>query len=626
MKFSKALFVLFSLTHLFIASILADSNETLNVDSNAYEIIFDEYSFPQDLLESASYSIVDGLPDDFLWGTATAAYQVEGATNVDGIGQSNWDKFSHEPGRIFHNDNGDVADDDYHLFKADIKICADIGFTSYRFSLSWSRIMPTGESPVNQAGIDHYNAVIDAILENNLVPVVTLYHWDLPMALEKNYGGWLSEKMVNVYTAYAEECFKAFGDRVKYWLTFNEPWSFVVSGYNSGNFPPGRCSDRNVCEEGDSSTEPYIAAHNVLNSHSKAAAVYLDKYEATQKGEVGITLNSDWAVPLTDSEEDKAAAQRFLEFQLGWFADPVYKGKYPQSMVDRLKDRLPSFSEEQMDLLIRTKPTFFGLNHYSSYYAADKFAAIGLKGQALKDAWEKEWEKNPGSWSTDYDAVLTSIDTCGKPIGPTGASAWLHVHPEGFRSILNWVYSRYNTAIIVTENGVDVPYEADIGLPFALRDPFRINYYRAYIESMNAAAKVDKVKVRGYFAWSLLDNFEWADGYSKRFGIIYVDYQSLKRYPKASSAWIGRLIRKYNQRYVASSSLEATDWASNKAYVAACFVAVACLGIIAAILGCGVVAKSQRSKRHAHTLHSRRTLSGTVLIGENEMRLYSIVG
>ncbi|KAG5184300.1 glycoside hydrolase superfamily [Tribonema minus] len=604
-------------------------------------IVFDESSFPAELLKSAAYDVVDGLPDNFIWygygmgiqqkeGAATASYQVEGAVSDDGSGISNWHVFSHERGRVNHNDNGDTADDQYHRFRADIKLvnhndngdiaddqyhrfrddiklCADMGLTAYRISLSWSRIMPTGELPINQQGIDHYNAVIDTIIDNGMEgidyynavidtiiyngmePLVTIFHWDLPMALQDKYAGWLSPKIQDIFAVYAEECFKAFGDRVKYWLSFNEPWSFVRSGYSSGNFPPGRCSDRALCEEGNSGTETYVAGHNVINSHAKATAIYMDKYAKQQGGSVGITLNCDWAEPLTSTKDDAAAAQRFLEFrlgwfadpfQLGWFADPVFFGKYPPSMVERVGSRLPTFTPEEAALLRKTAPSFFGLNHYSTNFAADRLAHMGLKGKQLQLARQAEiannpgsWGKqlqlarqaeianNPGSWDSDIGAVFSSVDANGDQIGPTGDSPWLHVVPWGLRKLLNWVHDRYETPILITENGCDVPGENALGLPFVLRDPFRIKYYQGYLSNVNLAVKEDNVPVIGYFAWSLLDNFEWADGYSKRFGLVYVDYPTQQRYPKASAAWYSKLVRVQRQGSNGSTSNDLIDTA-----------------------------------------------------------------
>lgn len=263
----------------------------------------------------------------FLWGSATASYQVEGAFNEDGRGMTVWDTFSHTPGKVSNGDNGDIADDDYHRFSEDIDLMSKLGLKAYRFSIAWSRIFPDGESDINQAGIDHYNAVLDKLVEADIVPLVTLFHWDTPLALETKYGGWLNDTMETRKTTftviyqvvkyhfpdfskYADVCFQRFGDRVKHWLTFNEPMSVALNGYLYGINAPGHCTDRSKCKEGDSSTEPYIVSHNMLNAHAAAVDIYRASYQAKQGGVIGITLNTDFAYPLSTSSEDAAACQR----------------------------------------------------------------------------------------------------------------------------------------------------------------------------------------------------------------------------------------------------------------------------------------------------------------------------
>jgi beta-glucosidase len=247
----------------------------------------------------------------FLWGSATASYQVEGAWNEDGRGLTVWDSFSHTAGKTANGETGDVADDNYHRFEEDIQLIKALGLNSYRFSLAWTRLFPEGRGTPNQAGFDHYNRLIDALLAENITPLVTLFHWDTPLALEEEYKSWLSPEIERDFAAYAEACFKAFGDRVKHWITLNEPLTVATQGYDSGVHAPGRCSDRSRCAEGDSATEPYIAAHNMLNSHAAAVEVYRREFQQTQNGVIGITLNSDFGYPLhADSQEDRDAAMR----------------------------------------------------------------------------------------------------------------------------------------------------------------------------------------------------------------------------------------------------------------------------------------------------------------------------
>ena len=251
--------------------------------------------------------------DGFYWGTATAAYQIEGAYNEGGRGMSIWDTFSHIPGKTSHSETGDVADDSYHQWEKDIELIRAMGLNSYRFSISWSRILPEGTGRVNQEGIDFYGKFIDRLLEYGITPFVTIYHWDLPQTLEDRYAGWLSPKIEADFVAYAEVLFRAYGDRVKNWITINEPWTFCYMAYGLGIFAPGRCTDRTKCPMGNSATEPYIAAHNVINAHAATVEVYRRKYQPKHGGSIGITVNMDWVEPYTDSVEDQMAAQRVRE-------------------------------------------------------------------------------------------------------------------------------------------------------------------------------------------------------------------------------------------------------------------------------------------------------------------------
>jgi beta-glucosidase len=429
-----------------------------------------------------------------------------------------------------------------------------MGMTYYRMSISWSRIMPDGKLPLNQKGVDFYNRVIDTLLDNGIVPFVTLYHWDLPQSLandpegkgegDKLFGkGWLDASIADDFVTYAQACYLQFGDRVQHWLTFNEPLTFVNMGYSAGIHAPGRCTGCSF--GGNSAIEPYIVAHNVLRAHAFAVQRFRELKQSSPTmldGKIGITLNCDWAEPFSPSEDDKEAAQRYLEFQLAWFADPVFFGKYPDSMIERVGDRLPQFTPEEA-ALIKGSYDFFGLNHYTSTYVRKPDFPAPKAGKGA--SWGED------SWTSQ---TATSID--GQLIGELADSGWLHVVPWGFRKMLNWVAERYgNPGIYVTENGCDVPNESNLPLQQALNDDFRVNFYRDYIGNMVEAMK-DGVDVRGYFAWSLLDNFEWADGYSKRFGLHYVDYKDgLKRYRKKSASWFKAFIRANTERGAKSHRL-----------------------------------------------------------------------
>ncbi len=277
---------------------------------------------------------------DFVWGTATSAYQIEGGYLESGKGPSIWDAFCTIPGKIQNGDTGNVACDHFHKFKNDIKLLKELGVNSYRLSLSWSRIMPEGKNTINEEGVNFYNEIIDELLENNITPWVTLYHWDLPLALQLEDDGWLGESIIDYFVEYADVCFKRFGDRVKNWITLNEPWVVAILGYGHGVFAPGRVSE----------VEPYKVAHNLLLAHAYAVDHYRTNY-SSQNGSIGITNNCDWREPLTDSKSDIDASQRALEFFLGWFADPIYLGDYPQVMKERIGEKLPEFTKKEKELL-----------------------------------------------------------------------------------------------------------------------------------------------------------------------------------------------------------------------------------------------------------------------------------
>ena len=397
-------------------------------------------------------SFINAEFQPFLWGVATAAYQIEGGTNMDGRGPSIWDDFSKIVGKIKNGDNGDYADGSYERFREDIKLMKNMNVKSYRFSISWSRIMPTGQYPINQEGIDHYKSLLKELKAANIEPLVTLYHWDLPSNLHNKYGGWLSPHIEFDFLAYADVCFREFGHLVKLWTTMNEPWTFCYLGYGSGIFAPGRCSDRSTCPEGDSSTEAYLAAHNVLNSHAAAVELYRTKYQSNQKGLIGMTLNQDWAEPLTSDPLDIAAAERRNEFLIGWFADPIVFGKYPQSMIDRIGDRLPTFTTEQSARL-KGSYDFYGLNHYTSKYFSrstfttpydsDSNTTTNSNSNGTTTLSSNITNVAGVGWATDQGNKEHRYDLNGVIIGPQAASPWLNVVPWGFYKMLMWNHNRY---------------------------------------------------------------------------------------------------------------------------------------------------------------------------------------
>ncbi|PGH28162.1 hypothetical protein AJ80_00052 [Polytolypa hystricis UAMH7299] len=473
------------------------------------------------------------LPSDFLWGFATASYQIEGSPDADGRLPANWDTFTSIPGKVADGSSGAVACDSYNRTDEDIALLKQCRAKAYRFSLSWSRIIPLGgrNDPVNEKGIQHYVKFVDDLLAAGITPMVTLFHWDLPDNLDKRYGGFLNkEEFVADFANYARVVYKAL-PKVKHWITFNEPWCSSILGYSTGLFAPGRTSDRTKSAEGDSSREPWIVGHSLLVAHGAAVKVYRDEFKPQNGGEIGITLNGDWAMPWDpENPADVEACDRKIEFSISWFADPVYFGKYPDSMRKQLGDRLPEFTEEDA-ALVKGSNDFYGMNHYCANYIKNKTG-----------------EADPDDFLGNLESLLE--DKNGTPVGPETQSAWLQPHPEGFRKLLKWLSDRYGKPkIYVTENGTSLKGENDLPIDQLLNDEFRVNYFRGYIAAMADSYTLDGVNVRAYMAWSLLDNFEWAEGYETRFGVTYVDYEGgQKRHPKKSAKEIGNFFDQYIEK------------------------------------------------------------------------------
>ncbi|XP_061361379.1 cyanogenic beta-glucosidase-like isoform X1 [Gastrolobium bilobum] len=487
-----------------------------------------------------SYLNRSSFPAGFIFGTASSAYQYEGAAMEGGRGPSIWDTFTHKyPEKIKDGSNGDIADDSYHRYKEDIGIMKYMNLDAYRFSISWSRVIPKGKlsAGVNHEGINYYNNLINKLVANGLQPYVTIFHWDVPQVLEDEYGGFLSPHIVDDFRDYAELCFKEFGDRVKHWITLNEPRSVSKNGYANGRFAPGRCSDwlKLNCTGGDSGTEPYLAAHYQLLAHADAAKLYKTKYQASQKGFIGITLNSDWFVPVSKEKSDCDAARRALDFMFGWYMEPLTKGEYPKSMQSMVGNRLPKFSKEEAKQL-KGSFDFLGLNYYSSFYASYAPHLRGARPALQTDA-----------------LVNVTNQHDGKPLGPMNsisnfvqaASNWLCIYPRGFRQLLLFIKKNYNNpTIYITENGYDEFNDPTLSLEEALIDTYRVDYFYRHLYYLQTAIR-DGVNVKGYFAWSLLDNMEWDSGYTVRFGLVFVDFKDgLKRYPKLSALWFKNFLNK----------------------------------------------------------------------------------
>ncbi|XP_050289326.1 beta-glucosidase 11-like isoform X24 [Quercus robur] len=320
----------------------------------------------------------DDFPPDFVFGSGTSAYQVEGAANEDGREPSIWDSFSHS-GKT-HGANGDIACDQYHKYKDDVQLMVDTGLEAYRFSISWSRLIPNGRGPVNPKGLQYYNNLINELSSNGIQPHVTLHHSDFPQALEDKYGGWLSRKMVKDFTAYADVCFRNFGDRVLHWTTMNEANVFVIGSYNGGYLPPGHCSSPFGinCTRGNSSTEPYLATHHILLGHASAARLYKEKYQDQQHGFIGINLFAFWLHPLTNKTKDVIATQRAKDFLIGWYADPLVYGDYPDVMKKNVGSRLPAFTNLESNL-VKGSFDFLGLNYYSTLFIKDDSSKLNME-------------------------------------------------------------------------------------------------------------------------------------------------------------------------------------------------------------------------------------------------------
>ncbi|ESR61776.1 hypothetical protein CICLE_v10015030mg [Citrus x clementina] len=393
------------------------------------------------------------FPPNFVFGVATSAYQIEGACEEGNRGASIWDDFTHTEGKIIDKSNGDVAVDHYHRYKEDIDLIAKLGFDAYRFSISWSRIFPDGlGTKINMEGITFYNNIIDALLQKGIQPYVTLYHWDLPLHLHESMGGWLNKEIVKYFEIYADTCFASFGDRVKNWITINEPLQTAVNGYCTGIFAPGRHQH--------SSTEPYLVAHHQILAHAAAFSLYQRKYKDKQGGNIGLVVDCEWAEANSDKIEDKSAAARRLDFQIGWYLHPIYYGDYPEVMRNNLGDQLPKFMQKDKEL-VRNSLDFVGLNHYTS-----RFIAHATKSPEEGSFYEAQEMERLVEWEG------------GEVIGEKAASEWLYVVPWGLRKVLNYIAKTYNNPpIYVTENGMCINFSVEVILIIGLQFQFlnRIN-------------------------------------------------------------------------------------------------------------------------------------------------------
>jgi beta-glucosidase len=436
------------------------------------------------------------FPKDFVWGAATAAYQIEGAWDEDGKGESIWDRFSHTPGKIHHGDVGDVACDHYHRWREDIEMMKAIGLKAYRFSVAWPRVLPDGRGEINQAGLDFYSQLVDALLEAQIEPYITLYHWDLPQRLQDE-GGWTGRTVVNAFCEYADVLSAKLGDRVKQWMTLNEPFVSAFTGHLEGRHAPGHTNLH----------EALAASHHLLLAHGQAVPIIRAN---SSEAQVGVVVNLHSAMAASASAADRAAAY-FSDGQLNrWFLDPIVGRGFPQDIVQAYGDPMEFIRPGDLEQ-IAVPIDFLGINYYQRDVA--RSTAIPEAENAPRTTFRRDEVTDLG-WE---------------------------VYPEGLYDLLGRLHFDYGfPAIYITENGA--AYRDRVEGDGQVNDPERLSYIKRHLEMVHRAIRVG-VGVRGYFAWSLMDNFEWGYGYSKRFGLVYVDYETQQRIVKASGKWYGRVIQ-----------------------------------------------------------------------------------
>ncbi|XP_058728978.1 beta-glucosidase 11-like [Vicia villosa] len=452
------------------------------------------------------------FPAHFLFGASTSAYQVEGAANEDGRKPSIWDTFAHAGNGGRFKGDGDIAVDQYHKYKDDVKLMAKMGLDAYRFSISWSRLIPDGRGPINPKGLKYYNNLINELTSQGIEPHVTLHHWDIPQALEDEYGGWVSRRVIKDFRAYADVCFREFGDRVKHWTTVNEGNVESMGGYDAGILPPQRCSSSPIsnCSKGNSSTEPYLVSHHMLLAHASAAKLYRTKYKAKQTGFIGFNLLASGFIPLTNTSQDIMAAQRARDFNIGWFLNPFIFGEYPDTMKKNVGSRLPYFTTRESNL-VKGSIDFLGINFYYALYVKNRQKSLQEENRYTTDM-TVEFEPYTGNdTSTDEVPVI----------------------PEILKGLLHSLKNDYGDfPIYIHEIGQQTRRNS------SLDDWSRVKCMHEYIGSLLDMLR-EGLNIRGYFVWSFLDVFELLGGYESSFGLYYIDLKdpTLRRQPKLSSVW-----------------------------------------------------------------------------------------
>ena len=433
--------------------------------------------------------------DSFLWGAATSAYQIEGSPLADGAGPSIWHRFVRTPGLVKDGDTGDVACDHYRRMEDDVALMKRLGLTAYRFSIAWGRVLPDGRGTVNEAGLGFYERLVDTLLANGIQPMATLFHWDLPAALDDR-GGWLNPDVAGWFADYAGVMFRRLDDRVKLWATLNEPWVVTDGGYLHGLLAPGH----------KNRFEAPIASHHLLRAHAKA----VQAYRAVGKHQVGLVVNIEPKYPASSAPEDVAATRRAEAYMNRQYLDPVFRGHYPEEMTQVFGEAWPVWPQQDLDL-IRQPIDFLGINYYTRNVVRHEETAYPLKAVPVRQT----------------QAAYTE-------------TGW-EVFPQGLTDTLLWVKKRYgDIPLYVTENGAAFydPPAVDSG---RVNDPLRLDYYRSHLRAVHDAIR-QGVDVRGYCAWSLMDNLEWSHGFSKRFGLVHVNFETLERTLKDSGRFYAKVI------------------------------------------------------------------------------------
>jgi len=439
------------------------------------------------------------FPDGFLWGAATSAYQIEGSPLADGAGPSNWHRFAHTPGMTANGDTGDVACDHYRQYRSDVDLMAELGLNAYRFSISWSRVLPEGTGRINHKGLDFYSRLVDSLLAKGIAPNATLYHWDLPADLDDR-GGWLNRDIADWFADYATVMFEKLGDRVPMWATINEPWVIMDGGYLFGKLAPGH---RNIYEAP-------IVSHNVLRAHGIGVQAFRAS-SAERNGQIGIVVNLEPKYAASDSLEDTDATKRADAYMNRQYLEPVILGKYPAEMAEIWGDAWREWPDEDM-ALISGKIDFVGVNYYT-----------------------RSVSRNDDEWLPVRARGVPQVQSIHTETG------W-EVYPDALTRILLWTHEICGgLPLYITENGAAF-YDAPSAIDGAVEDPLRVAYFRGHIAAVREAMRKG-VPLKGYFAWSLLDNFEWSHGFSKRFGIVHVDYATQQRTVKSSGAFYSRIAR-----------------------------------------------------------------------------------